>query len=312
MGARRHRQHQFIRIDRTCLRQRRHGVRGRSTKHPRRLPACRLDDGRLLDRRITSGIALDPVRAFLCCRRAGRRHAVRANFRLCGELVSKAAGVAIGVAAAGQAAGQGAIPLLAAWLIEPLGWRNAMLALGCGTLAILVPLAWGLRRAPAAAAAGWSGEPELQPALAVQILSAAVFFCCTCMAVPLMHLMPLIQSLCISSTDAGSVMFVMLLAAIAGRIAYGKLCDKIGATRSWFVASALQTVGVLAFTQFGSLREFFLFGRLWLCLRRRHDLDPGRGPRPDAGAQQGDLDGTRAVVRLARPRIRRVSGRLGL
>jgi predicted MFS family arabinose efflux permease len=74
-----------------------------------------------------------------------------------------------------------------------------------------------------------------------------------------MHLMPLMQSLCITSTDAGGVMFAMLLAAIAGRVAYGKLCDLIGAPRSWLVASALQTMGVLAFTQFGTLREFLLF-----------------------------------------------------
>jgi len=180
-------------------------------------------------------------------------------FAYVGNWFPKAAGVAIGVAAAGQAAGQGAIPLLAAWLIEPFGWRNAMLALGCGTLSVLLPLACGMRQAPAGAAAASFCEPQLQPALAVPILSAAVFFCCTCMAVPLMHLMPLMQSLCVSSTDAGGVMFAMLLAAIAGRVAYGKLCDKIGATRSWFVASALQTIGVLAFTQFGSLREFLLF-----------------------------------------------------
>lgn len=181
-------------------------------------------------------------------------------FAYVGNWFPKAAGVAIGVAAAGQAAGQGAIPLLAAWLIESFGWRGAMLALGCGTLAVLVPLAWGMRQAPAASAAAASfREPELQPALAVPLLSAAVFFCCTCMAVPLMHLMPLMQSLCITSTDAGGVMFAMLLAAIAGRIAYGKLCDLIGAPRSWFVASALQTVGVLAFTQFGSLQQFLLF-----------------------------------------------------
>ena len=180
-------------------------------------------------------------------------------FAYVGNWFPKAAGVAIGVAAAGQAVGQGSVPLLAAYLIESFGWRNAMLALGCGTLAILLPLACGMRQAPAAAAAASFREPELQPALAVPILSAAVFFCCTCMAVPLMHLMPLIQSLCISSTDAGGVMFAMLLAAIGGRIAYGKLCDLIGATRSWFVASALQTVGVLAFTQFASLRGFLVF-----------------------------------------------------
>lgn len=168
------------------------------------------------------------------------------------------AGVAIGVAAAGQAVGQGGVPFLAAYLIGSFGWRGAMLALGCGTLAILLPLALGMRPAPVPAAASFR-EPLLKHALAVPILSAAMFFCCACMAVPLMHLMPLMQSFCISATDAGGVMFAMLLAAIGGRIAYGKLCDLIGAPYSWFVASALQTMGVLAFTLFGSLREFFLF-----------------------------------------------------
>lgn len=179
-------------------------------------------------------------------------------FAYVGNWFPKAAGVAIGTAAAGQAVGQGGVPFLAAYLIESFGWRNAMLALGCGTLAILVPLACGMRQAPPAAVAS-SREPQLQPALAVPMLSTAVFLCCTCMAVPLMHLMPLMQSFCISSTDAGGAMFAMLLAAIGGRVAYGKLCDLIGATRSWFVASALQTAGVLAFTQFASLRGFLFF-----------------------------------------------------
>ena len=79
------------------------------------------------------------------------------------------------------------------------------------------------------------------------------------MAVPLMHLMPLIQGFCIPATDAGGVMFAMLLAAIVGRVAYGKLCDMIGPVLSWAVASSLQTVGVLAFTQFASLRSFLIF-----------------------------------------------------
>jgi MFS family permease len=179
-------------------------------------------------------------------------------FAYVGNWFPHATGVAIGVAAAGQAVGQGGIPLLAAYLIESFGWRNAMLALGCGTLAILLPLAWGMRQSPAPAAASLR-EPQLRPALGVPVLSAAIFFCCTCMAVPLMHLMPLLQSLCISSTDAGGVMFAMLLAAVAGRVAYGKLCDLIGATRSWFVASSLQTLGVLAFTLFGSLQGFLIF-----------------------------------------------------
>ena len=50
---------------------------------------------------------------------------------------------------------------------------------------------------------------------------------------------------------------------IGGRIAYGKLCDLIGSAHSWFVASTLQTIGVLAFTQFGSLQAFMIFALVY-------------------------------------------------
>ena len=134
-------------------------------------------------------------------------------FAYVGNSFPNAAGLAIGFAAAGQAVGQGGVPFLVAYLIGSFGWRGAMFALGCGTLAILPPLAFGMRQAPATAAASVE-EAKLSPAVTVPVLAAAVFFCCTCMAVPLMHLMPLIQSFCISSTDAGGVMFAMLIAAI--------------------------------------------------------------------------------------------------
>jgi MFS family permease len=170
------------------------------------------------------------------------------------------AGLAIGIAAAGQAVGQGGVPFLSAYLIEVLGWRGAMVALGVITLLVLVPLAACMRDAPASAAAsGTAQAPPIPTAVVVPILSAAVFFCCACMAVPLMHLMPLIQGFCIPSTDAGGVMFAMLLAAILGRVAYGKLCDLIGPVQSWAVASILQSIGVLAFTLFVSLQGFMIF-----------------------------------------------------
>jgi len=171
------------------------------------------------------------------------------------------AGLAIGIAAAGQAVGQGGVPFLSAYLIERFGWRGAMIALGTATLAVLIPLAACMRDAPAPARASRAVQvPPIPSGVAVPILSAAVFFCCSCMAVPLMHLMPLIQGFCIPATDAGGVMFAMLLAAILGRVAYGKLCDVIGPLQSWAVASALQTAGVLAFTQFASLQAFLIFG----------------------------------------------------
>jgi MFS family permease len=183
-------------------------------------------------------------------------------FATVGNWFPTMSGLAIGIAAAGQAVGQGGVPFVSAFLIERFGWRGAMIALGAATLAVLLPLAAFMRDAPApaTAAGGAAPAPAVSPMIAVPVLSAAVFFCCTCMAVPLMHLMPLIQGYCIPATEAGGVMFAMLLSAILGRIAYGKLCDLIGPLQSWAVASALQTIGVLAFTQFASLRGFLIFG----------------------------------------------------
>ncbi|WP_249129133.1 MULTISPECIES: MFS transporter [Bradyrhizobium] len=181
-------------------------------------------------------------------------------FATVGNWFPTSAGLAIGIAAAGQAVGQGGVPFLSAYLIERFGWRGAMIALGTAVLVTLLPLAAFMRDAPAPAfGSGAAYVPPIRSTVAVPILSVAVFLCCSCMAVPLMHLMPLIQGLCIPATDAGGVMLAMLLAAIAGRIAYGKLCDMIGPLSSWAVASALQTAGVLAFTQFVSFRGFLIF-----------------------------------------------------
>lgn len=181
-------------------------------------------------------------------------------FATVGNWFPRIAGLAIGIAAAGQAVGQGGVPFLLAYLIEQLGWRGAMTALGAGTLILLLPLAALMRPAPASAAVDDTASvPPLAAKYAVPILSLAVFFCCACMAVPLMHLMPFMQGFCITPTEAGSVMLVMLIAAIFGRIAYGKLCDVIGPVESWAVASLLQSLGVSAFILFGSLEGFLFF-----------------------------------------------------
>ena len=223
-----------------------------------------------------AGLALAAYAVFFIAGLLGGGTLFAPIFVYVGNWFPRGAGLAIGIAAAGQAVGQGGVPFLAAWLIDGAGWRTSMLVLGVGTLALLVPLALFMRQPSAAGVAAALSEPPLKPAVAVPILSVAVFLCCTCMAVPLMHLMPLIQSFCIPSTDAGSVMLVMLLAAIAGRVAYGKLCDLIGATSSWLVASALQTVGVLAFSHShdpAGIRGLRRRLRLRLC--RRHDLAAG-------------------------------------
>jgi predicted MFS family arabinose efflux permease len=55
----------------------------------------------------------------------------------------------------------------------------------------------------------------------------------------------------------------MLTVAIAGRIAFGKLADVIGAIPAYLTASFWQTVLVFGFTQFQSLNAFHIFAVIY-------------------------------------------------
>ena len=180
-------------------------------------------------------------------------------------------GLALGIASAGQALGQGGVPFGAAILIGAMGWRNALVTLGIITLATLIPLAMLIRQPPRSRSdtkSGFSPEDEISPIpLSANVttawLSIAVVFCCICMSVPLMHLVPLIQDSGYSLEDAGSVLFIMLLVAIFGRVFFGKLADMIGAMQAYMIASLWQTLLVFGFTQFEALNSFYLYAMLY-------------------------------------------------
>lgn len=186
---------------------------------------------------------------------------------LAGNWFRTGAGLAIGIVSAGQAVGQGGVPFGTAFLIEALGWRGAFAVLGIITLALLVPLAL-LTREPAhrhaRTTAGNSDAPVPLPAGVVVLwLSAAVVLCCTCMSVPLMHLVPLIQGRGVSAPEAGSVLFAMMIAAILGRVAFGRLADIIGAIPAYMIASLWQTSLVFLFTRISDLDTLYVFAPMY-------------------------------------------------
>jgi MFS family permease len=188
-------------------------------------------------------------------------------FALVGGWFRTGAGLAIGIVAAGQAVGQGGIPLLNTVLIQTFGWREAFVVSGCAALAVLVTMALLLKEPPRepghAASRPSMAQPSVRLTVSMPLLSAATLFCCSLMSVPLMHLMPLIQSCGIAAPDAGGALFVMMLSAIAGRLTFGKLADRIGAVRAYFVASAWQTLLVFGFTMLGDVGDFYVFAPIY-------------------------------------------------
>ena len=184
-----------------------------------------------------------------------------------GTWFTKSAGFAIGVAAAGQALGQGSVPFTGTFLIEALGWRGALAAQGVLMLVALVPLALLLRSPPrqstVAASSADHSPSGLSNSVVTAWLSTAVIFCCTCMSVPLIHLIPLMQICGISAPEAGSVLFAMLLVAIVGRVTFGRIADIVGAIPAYLIASGWQTTLVFGFTLLGRLDSFFLYAAVY-------------------------------------------------
>ncbi|MEP2781790.1 MAG: MFS transporter [Pseudoruegeria sp.] len=176
------------------------------------------------------------------------------------------AGLAIGIASAGQGLGQGMIPFVAGHLIQSFGWQNAFVILGVFAACTLIPLSFLMQDPPQQdgnQATTPDAAPRLPPKIVLPALSIAVLGCCTGMAVPLMHLVPLIQGVCGVGAEAGGPLLIMLIAAIGGRIFFGRLSDSIGPIRAWMAATAWQTILMFGFVFLGSMKAFWLFSPLY-------------------------------------------------
>ncbi len=181
-----------------------------------------------------------------------------------GNWFTAGAGLAIGIASAGQALGQGGVPFASSFLIQGFGINGAFAVTGLVMLGILIPLSLLLKQPPAKPGGGFAaqadGEKNYPPFnLVIPTLCVAILLCCTCMSVPLMHLVPLIQDRGFAPAEASSVIFVMLMVAIAGRVAFGKLADIIGALPAYMTATAWMALLVFGFIQVDSLSNFYLY-----------------------------------------------------
>lgn len=178
------------------------------------------------------------------------------------------AGLAIGIAAAGQALGQGGVPFVSSVMIEAFGISNALALTGGAMLLLMVPLALILGQPPTstkAAAASVANDAGGYQKFStfVPVMCVATLLCCTCMSVPLMHLVPLIQDRGFEPEEASGIIFLMLMVAITGRIAFGKLADIVGPLRAYMTATAWMTLLVYGFIHMGSLSEFSTYAVIY-------------------------------------------------
>lgn len=189
---------------------------------------------------------------------------------LTGRWFSARKGLAIGIVTAGGALGQGLVPYIANLLLEQAGWRNAALWLGIVYLVILLPLVMLLRAPPVHAQTGVAGQSSdrnlwgIPHLITIPWLAFASVFCCICMAVPLVHLIPLGIGIGCSAQTAAGLLLSAMIAGIFGRLFFGSLADRIGGLGAYALSCFAQTALVFWFTQTRSVVTLFelsiLFG----------------------------------------------------
>ena len=119
----------------------------------------------------------------------------------------------------------------------------------------MVPLALLLRDAPRRGKRSRpapAAEPSAVRLLA--LLSLAALLCCVCMATPLVHVVTLGSDRGLGGRDAAGLLAVMMVSGMAGRVAFGRLADRVGSLQTYIAASAGQTALAFLFPYAGERR----------------------------------------------------------
>ena len=177
-------------------------------------------------------------------------------------------GLALGLAASGGAIGQAFIPHLSGILIESSGWKSAYMNLALIYIVIALPVSLLIKESPWRISARSDNAEEetgfpLSEREVVSWISFAVIFCCVCMSVPIMHLVPLLTDKGFSLEFATSVLMVLMLCGAFGRILGGILGDYIGALPSYILMSVGQTIFVVWFPHLISPTTIYIMAALF-------------------------------------------------
>lgn len=155
---------------------------------------------------------------------------------------SRRRGLAAGLASAGIGAGTLLVPLLAAWAIALVQWRQAMQWMALGVLVLGLGAASRMRRAPAAqagprAVAGVGLREALRSRPFAWMYAMAVL-ASPAMFIPFAHLSAAARDRGIDDARAVGLVGMIGVGSLVGRFVVGALADRLGRGRTLVMAQA--------------------------------------------------------------------------
>jgi MFS family permease len=174
-------------------------------------------------------------------------------------------------------AGMGMAPMtmspLAAWLVSIHDWRTSMLIIAGVVAAVMIPVAFLVRRPPALergsgapvsddADTGMSvGQALKSPQFITLLLTN--FFCCATHSGPIIHTVNYAVSCGIPLIMAVSIYSLEGFAGLGGRIAFGLAGDRFGAKRILVIGLLVQALGALGYLAARDLSGFYAAAALF-------------------------------------------------
>ena len=165
-------------------------------------------------------------------------------------------GLAVGIVISGTYVSGAIWPPLLQHFIDVHGWRTAFEGLGHLTLLMMLPLTLLLCR-PAVidrgdGVAAGRGASRRRPlgfsSRSLQgLLCLAGVGCCAAMAMPQVHIVPLVIDLGFDAVHGARMLALMLGFGVVSRLVSGWLSDRIGGTKTLVVGSALQGLVIFGF-----------------------------------------------------------------
>jgi sugar phosphate permease len=194
----------------------------------------------------------------------------------------KRVGLAVGLVGAGAGFGGFLVPLIT-FLIDKYEWRTALVIMSLSVLVVGLPSSLLIRHKPEQYGYLPDGGPEIPPdtnhptvtvindgspvITARMALRTGVFWqlaiASSCIAIVTAsvttHIMPYLSSVGISRTFSSTLILIMGLVAVSGRLGSGWLGDKLNTKKVYIGFLILMTFGTVFFA-------YVIPGRLWLLI----------------------------------------------
>src|SRR5437879_642028 len=181
--------------------------------------------------------------------------------------IDKHRSLAVALVSAGMGVSPVTVAPTASMLITAYYWRTAMLVIGIGAWALLIPACFLVRPAPQAAGAAatdtaeapateWTAAQALRTPQFIT-LALAHFACCAAHSGPIFHMVSYAMVCGIAPLTAVTVYSLAGFSGLGGRLLLAAMADRIGANPVLVGGLFVQALSVATYLAVGQLGEFY-------------------------------------------------------